>query len=87
MSIWDDMEALDKMETQRDSMRSLGKRMTFDCFCLRYKGDRAYCSQGMRLGQARDGTISLKVVLRGITSGTCRDCTFFSTEEMDWEAL
>lgn len=81
MSIWDSIESLDKLEQQRAEKRITGGRLTFDCFNLKCKGDRAYCSKGLMLGQAKDGSIALITVLRGITSGACKKCSWFTTDE------
>lgn len=80
-NIWDDAETLAKLEKERDLRRSDGKRLTFDCLNLKCKGDRAYCSKGMRLGQSKDGSMFLVTVLKGITSGACKSCFDFFTEE------
>lgn len=81
MSIWEDKEALDKLEKQRVLKRFSSGRLTFDCLNLRCRGDRASCSLGKRLGQSKDGSLALIRVLRGITSGVCRNCEDFTTEE------
>lgn len=81
MNIWSDIRFLDRMEIVRDLLRKSGKRLSFDCLKLMTKGDRVRCSEGKHLGQAKDGTIHLKTVLRGITSGVCIDCELFSTED------
>lgn len=81
MDIWEDKEALDKLENQRNIRRFNSGRLTFDCLSAVVKGDRVSCSRGKRLGSSRDGSLSLIQVLRGITSGTCRNCEDFTTEE------
>jgi len=70
MDIWED----DKLEALRDQARERIGRITFDCFNLKIRGDRAYCSKGYLLGRAKDGTLALITVLRGVTSGVCKDC-------------
>jgi len=80
MNIWDDKEELDKLEEQR-TLKRLTDRLTFDCLNTVSKGDRVYCSKGRRLGQSRAGSLALITVLRGISSGSCRDCENFTTEE------
>ncbi len=81
MSVWDNRELLEKLEKKRDSLRYEGKLLTFDCLKLLCLGDRAVCSKGHRLGQARDGSLSLLAVLKGITSTVCKDCGDFVTEK------
>jgi len=80
VSIWNDKEQLDKLEQMRAGKRGTG-RLTFDCGNTVVRGDRVYCSLGKLLGQAKDGSLSLLVVLRGITSGTCKNCREYSSEE------
>ena len=48
---------------------------------LKFKGDRAYCAKGKLLGQSKDGSIALIVVLRGVTSGACKNCGDFMGDE------
>ena len=82
-TVWDSKETLIRLEKQRDDKRKRG-RISFDCFNLKIKPDkagRAYCSKGKLLGTSLDGTIDLHSVLRGLTSGTCKTCPLFSTEE------
>jgi len=81
MNIWDNKDLLDRLEKQRDSVRESGKRLTFDCFSLKVKGDRAHCSMGIRLGQAKDSSLDIVTVLRGICSGSCKKCAYFNTED------
>ena len=80
MDIWEDKELLDKLEQQRATKRVTG-RLTFDCQNTLVKGDRVFCSKGKLLGQAKDGSLALIVVLRGITSGTCKGCGDYSSDE------
>ena len=83
MNIWNDKELLDRLEKQRAIKRGSGI-LTFDCLNLKCQGDRAHCTKGELLGQARDGTLDLKVVLGGILSGTCRNCKDYDGgEEVD----
>ena len=79
--IWSNTELLDRLERERNLKRIDDRRLTFDCMNLKCKGDRAYCSRGKRLGQSKDGSLYLISVLKGITSGTCRSCEYFTTEE------
>lgn len=81
MSIWDNQESLRKLGELRAGKRARSDRLTFDCFHLKYRDDRAYCDLGKRLGRAQDGFISLLMVLRGMTSGACKNCEDFTTEE------
>lgn len=80
MDIWEDRETLDKLEQMRTVKRKSG-RLTFDCLCAVVKGDRVHCSKSKLLGRARDGSLSLIAVMRGITSGTCKDCKDYSSDE------
>ncbi len=70
----------DKWEKVRDSKCAVGERMTYDCFHLRVKGLRAYCSKGKHLGQARDGSLDLLYIMRGMSSGVCKCCADFVSE-------
>lgn len=86
MNIWGNKEALASLERVRKEKRQSRKgtgRLTFDCFNLKYSedGNRAYCSKGKMIGRATNGSLALITVLRGITSGVCKDCEFFDTEE------
>ena len=78
MGIWNDREQLDKLEQMRADKTG---RLTFDCGNTVVKGDRVFCAKGKLLGQARDGSLALIVVLRGITSGTCKNCGDYSSDE------
>ncbi len=80
MDIWDNPTVLDELERMRTVKGRTG-RLTFDCPNTVVKGDRVLCSKGKLLGQARDGSLALIVVLRGITSGTCKDCGDYSSDE------
>ena len=80
MDIWNNKELLDKLEQRRAVKRVTG-RLTFDCLRTRFRGDRVYCSRGKLLGQAIDGSLALITVLRGITSGTCKGCKDYSSDE------
>jgi len=80
VSIWNNKEQLDKLEQMRAIKRGTGV-LTFDCLNTIVRGDRVFCSRGKLLGQAKDGSLALIVVLRGITSGTCKDCRDYSSEE------
>ncbi len=80
MAIWDDQKKLDKLEEQRNRLRESGKIMTFDCLNTVVKGDRVFCSKGQRLGQAIDGGLDLMTVLRGVCSGSCKNCESYNEE-------
>ena len=81
MSIWDNLGLLEELERKRNSLRAGGKRLTFDCLNLKCSGDKAVCSEGWRLSLASDGALTLLTVLKGISSGSCKDCKDFITEE------
>jgi len=83
MNVWDEKETLIKMEIYRDKVRSSGKRLTFDCMNLHCRGERVFCIEGHLLGQAKDGSLALVTVLRGVTSGTCLSCKEFTTDKED----
>ena len=72
--IWDKPEVLDKFELMRNEKKDRSKRITFDCFNLKCRGDRAICSKGKMLGSSKDGSMSLFTVLRGTSSGACLEC-------------
>ncbi len=78
MTIWHDKDKLDKLEAERNKLRELGKRMTFDCISAIVKGDRVVCSRGKMLGQAGDGSLGLITVLRGACSGSCQNCAYYN---------
>ena len=80
MDIWDNKEMLDKLEAQRAWKRKV-RRLTFDCIHSKVNGRRVHCSKGLVLGQAFDGSVALITVLRGLSSGTCRVCTWYETDE------
>uniref|UniRef100_A0A6M3KAX9 Uncharacterized protein n=1 Tax=viral metagenome TaxID=1070528 RepID=A0A6M3KAX9_9ZZZZ len=76
-NIWEDRDALTKLETERNKKQG---RLTFNCMNLKCQGDRAFCSKGHILGQAKDKGLALISVLRGITSGACKDCKEYVEE-------
>lgn len=65
---------LASLEITRDSKRKELGKLTFDCFQLKEKGDRAYCIKGHPLGRANDGTVPLRLVLGGLLARVCKDC-------------
>ena len=77
MNIWNDTQLLDKLDAVRSGLRLKGKRLTFDCLNLKCRGERVHCAKGKLLGQARDGSLALITVLRGMTSGACVNCGDF----------
>lgn len=79
--IWDNQQLLGELEKKRESLRAEGKRLTFDCLNLKCVDDRAYCSKGHHLGLAKDGSLFLLAVLRGIAPTACSKCKSFVTEE------
>ena len=80
-NIWDNESALIRLEKQRDARRRAKKRLSFDCYNLKFKGDRAYCSKGKRLGRARDGSMKLITVLQGITARACIGCKYYTADK------
>lgn len=80
VDIWDNPTVLDELERMRAVKRKSG-RLTFDCLNTVVKGDRVLCSKSKLLGRSRDGSLSLLMVLRGITSGTCKGCWDYSSGE------
>ena len=74
MDIWSSPE----LEMERELARKKSGRISFDCFNLKaspyFKGKRVYCAKGHLLGRAKDGTLDLATVLRGILAGACKDC-------------
>jgi len=81
MNIWDDLELLEKLESQRATKRQSSIRLTFDCLNLKHRGNRAFCSRGVMLGQAKDGSLSLLAVLKGVISSSCKECKYFVSDE------
>lgn len=79
-TIWDNPRTLENLEAKRDTLRANGKRLSFDCVHLKCAGERAYCEKGLMLGQARDGSIALISVLRGLTSGSCVKCRWWESD-------
>ncbi len=79
--IWDNESALIRLEKQRDARRRANGRLSFDCYNLKFKGDRAYCSKGERLGRAKDGSMKLISVLQGITAGACIGCKNYTADK------
>ncbi len=80
-NIWEDTTTLNRLQELRDDKRNGSGRLSFDCFNLKCKEDRAYCSEGRRLGTARDGSLALIAVLCGVTSSICKDCEDYNSEE------
>jgi len=79
-NIWDNKPALDKLENERNRKRISSKRLTFDCFNVRVRGDEVTCARGKTLGLFPGGSLILISVLRGITPEICKTCELFSTE-------
>ena len=69
------------LEDQRNLRRLHQGRISFDCFNLKAREGRAYCAKGHLLGRAKDGTLDLTTVLRGVLSGACRNCKDFDGGE------
>lgn len=79
-AIWDNLEALAKLEARRGQKKE--PTFTYDCHNAHCRGDRVYCSIGYRLSiKAKDGTMGLIGVLRGVTSGQCKKCLDFEGDE------
>ena len=70
-----------ELEEHRSEARLNLGRITYDCFLLKVHGDRVYCSKGIPLGRAKDGTADLASILRGVSFGVCKACEFFDGEE------
>ena len=81
MNIWNDLKLLERLENQRAIKRQSSIRLTFDCLNLKHRGDRAFCSKGIMLGQAKDGSLSLLAVLKGVISSSCKECKYFVSDE------
>ena len=81
MSIWDNKGLLARLENERDVKRIQGERLPFDCFHLKVRGDRVYCSKGYLLGRAYDGTMSLVMALRGNSISVCNRCEEYTEDE------
>jgi len=66
-----------QLEKRRELRRKKG-RVAYDCFNLKYREDgRVYCAKGNILGQAKDKSFSLELILRGITPSICKRCELF----------
>lgn len=76
-SVWDNIKFLENISLIRDGRRFEHSRLSYDCFKLKCKGNRAVCSEGAHLGQSSDGTLDLVTVLRGITPTVCKRCELF----------
>ena len=71
-----------QLEKARGEARARGRHLTYDCFggiiklTDNDKGEniRVYCSRGHLLGMARDGSVALVSVLRGMALGACVQC-------------
>lgn len=74
MDVWNSIE----LELMRDEARKKLGRISFDCYNLKlspcFKGKRVYCAKGHPLGRAKDGTLDLMFVLRGMLAGACKEC-------------
>lgn len=68
-------------EELRDSRRKRYGRIAFDCFNLKERDGRAFCIKGHYLGWSEDGTIDLKLILKGITPSACKSCLDFDGGE------
>jgi len=64
----------DELEERRDEARRDKGRISFDCFRLRYKNNRAVCSMGHTLGIAKDGSMSMVKIMGGMLCASCKDC-------------
>lgn len=80
-SVWDDSSLLSTLEKQRDQLKQVGKKMTYECLNAVVSGDRVRCKLGKALGTADDGSVALITVLRGICSGTCKSCMDYNAEK------
>ncbi len=47
---------------------------TVDCFWAKVWGDRVVCDKGWKIGRGEDGSLALRVVEKGISSGKCKTC-------------
>ena len=61
-------------EERRSEARFHRGRITFDCFNLKVRGDRVFCSKSHLLSRAKDGTADLITILRGTCFGVCKKC-------------
>ena len=77
MSIWDNPTVCNALDKIRDEKREKMGRLSYDCFNLKVKKDRVFCSKGKKLGCAKDGTLNFVSVIRGLTSGVCKNCKDF----------
>lgn len=76
--IWDDVSRLDLFEQKRDEHRKRIGRLSFDCFNLHSKGDRAFCKLQHPISDTKEGDMHLWAVLKGTTSSVCKGCKEFN---------
>ncbi len=70
------------LDDQREKARGRGRRLVYDCWNNQViPGDRVSCRRGHGLGQAKDGTISLLEVLKGLAPSACQKCEDYWTNE------
>ena len=74
------LEELEELEKERDLRRAVGTRLAFDCYHLKVVEDRVFCAKGKHLGQAKDGSLALSLVLKGLTPKVCKTCEWFEDE-------
>lgn len=85
-NIWDDSNFLYSAEIRRIVKRSNNNEdiITFDCYNLGSKNEKAYCKKGYVLDkQAKDGNMSLASILAGRTSSVCKHCKDFNGGEIN----
>lgn len=71
----------ESLEFIRNKRRKGSGRVSYDCFNLKSKRDRAYCSIGYSLNNnSMDGSLALVSILKGWTPSICRECKHFNNE-------
>jgi hypothetical protein len=75
------MEEDDLLEQRRAKYKAEGKRLAYDCFNLKRKGNRCFCSKGKRLSLSKEGTIDVRLILAGVTPPICLECPDFFPDD------
>lgn len=61
-------EDMARLEEKREELRQKGRRLSFDCFNLKVRGDRVICCKHPNVN------LSLDRVLKGYTAPICFVC-------------
>lgn len=77
MSIWESSEYLREHGTVGFGSRRKDKRYAYDCIHLKFNSDRCKCEHGRKLSMSKDGSITAKKILSGVTPTVCKQCSLF----------